>query len=110
METTVVRSIVYILLFLFFLVGCEKKAEPYNFSDKEIKIILADIHTSEAALQSVFGKRKDSLRQVYMDDIYLIHHTDSMKIVQLLNKLREDPEKLEIIYQQLLDEMSSIPD
>jgi len=45
-----------------------------------------------------------------MNDIYVIHHTDSMKIVRLLNKLREDPEKLELIYQQLLEEMSSIPD
>ena len=110
METTVVRSLVFIVLLMVFLFGCEKKAEPYDFSDKEIKIILSDIHTSEAALQSVFGKRKDSLRQVYMNDIYVIHHTDSMKIVRLLNKLREDPEKLEIIYQQLLEEMSSIPD
>jgi len=105
-----VKSLVLFVLTIVLLIGCEKKAEPYDFSDKEIKTILADIHTSEAALQSVFGIRKDSLRQVYMNDIYVIHHTDSMKIVQLLNKLREDPEKLEIIYQQLLEEMSSIPD
>jgi hypothetical protein len=110
MEATMVKSLVLFVLTIVLLIGCEKKAEPYDFSDKEIKTILADIHTSEAALQSVFGIRKDSLRQVYMNDIYVIHHTDSMKIVQLLNKLREDPEKLEIIYQQLLEEMSSIPD
>ena len=110
MEATVVRSLVFTVLFMTFLYSCEKKTEPYDFSDKEIKIILSDIHTSEAALQSVFGKRKDSLREVYMNDIYIIHHTDSMKIVKLLNKLREDPEKLELIYQQLLEEMSSIPD
>ena len=110
METTVVKTIFLFVLFIVLLIGCEKKAKPYDFSDKEIKTILADIHTSEAALQSVFGKRKDSLRQVYMNDIYKIHHTDSLTIVRLLNKLREDPEKIEIIYQQLLEEMSSIPD
>jgi hypothetical protein len=110
MEATVVRSIFFIVLFLVFLFACDKKTEPYDFSDKEIKTILADIHTSEAALQSVFGKRKDSLRQVYMNDIYKIHRTDSLKIVRLLNKLREDPEKIEILYQQLLEEMSAIPD
>ena len=105
-----VKSLVLFVLTIVLLIGCEKKAEPYDFSDKEIKTILADIHTSEAALQSVFGKRKDSLRQVYMNDIYKIHHTDSLKIVSLLNKLREDPEKIEMVYQQLLEEMSSIPD
>ncbi len=105
-----VKSLVLFVLTIVLLIGCEKKAEPYDFSDKEIKTILADIHTSEAALQSVFGKRKDSLRQVYMNDIYKIHHTDSLKIVRLLNKLREDPEKIEMVYQQLLEEMSSIPD
>ncbi len=110
MEATMVKSIIFIVLSIVLLNRCEKKAEPYDFSDKEIKIILADIHTSEAALQSVFGKRKDSLRQVYMNDIYKIHHTDSLKMVRLLNKLREDPEKIEIVYQQLLEEMSSIPD
>jgi hypothetical protein len=110
MEATMVKSLVLFVLTIVLLIGCEKKAEPYDFSDKEIKTILADIHTSEAALQSVFGKRKDSLRQVYMNDIYKIHHTDSLKIVRLLNKLREDPEKIEMVYQQLLEEMSSIPD
>ena len=110
METTMVKSFVLFVLSIVLLNGCEEKAEPYDFSEKEIKTILADIHTSEAALQSVFGKRKDSLRQVYMNDIYKIHHTDSLKLVRLLNKLREDPEKIEIIYQQLLEEMSSIPD
>jgi len=110
METTMVKSLVLFVMSVVLLNGCEKKAEPYDFSDKEIKTILADIHTSEAALQSVFGKRKDSLRQVYMNDIYKIHHTDSLKIVRLLNKLREDPEKIEFVYQQLLEEMSSIPD
>jgi hypothetical protein len=110
MEATMVKSLVLFVLTIVLLIGCEKKAAPYDFSDKEIKTILADIHTSEAALQSVFGKRKDSLRQVYMNDIYKIHHTDSLKIVRLLNKLREDPEKIEMVYQQLLEEMSSIPD
>jgi hypothetical protein len=110
MEATMVKSLVLFVLTIVLLIGCEKKAEPYDFSDKEIKTILADIHTSEAALQSVFGKRKDSLRQVYMNDIYKIHQTDSLKIVRLLNKLREDPEKIEMVYQQLLEEMSSIPD
>jgi len=105
-----VKSLVLFVLSIVLLNGCEEKVEPYDFSDKEIKTILADIHTSEAALQSVFGKRKDSLRQVYMNDIYKIHHTDSLKIVRLLNKLREDPEKIEMVYQQLLEEMSSIPD
>ena len=110
MEATMVKSLVLFVLSIVLLNGCEEKVEPYDFSDKEIKTILADIHTSEAALQSVFGKRKDSLRQVYMNDIYKIHHTDSLKIVRLLNKLREDPDKIEIVYQQLLEEMSSIPD
>ncbi|MFN9690164.1 MAG: DUF4296 domain-containing protein [Bacteroidota bacterium] len=110
METTMVKSFVLFVLSIVLLNGCEEKVEPYDFSEKEIKTILADIHTSEAALQSVFGSRKDSLRQVYMNDIYKIHHTDSLKLVRLLNKLREDPEKIEIIYQQLLEEMSSIPD
>ena len=105
-----VKSLVLFVLSIVLLNGCEEKVEPYDFSEKEIKTILADIHTSEAALQSVFGSRKDSLRQVYMNDIYKIHHTDSLKLVRLLNKLREDPEKIEIIYQQLLEEMSSIPD
>lgn len=110
MEARVVKLLVLFVLTTILLNGCEEKAEPYDFSDKEIKTILADIHTSEAALQSVFGKRKDSLRQVYMNDIYKIHRTDSLKIVRLLNKLREDPEKIETVYQQLLEEMSSVPD
>jgi hypothetical protein len=69
-----------------------------------------DIHTSEAALQSVYGGRKDSLRLVYMQYIYRIHHLDSLTVNRLLNKLREDPEKIEAIYQKMLDDMVAIPD
>lgn len=110
MEATKVKLLVLSILSIVLVIGCEKKVEPYDYSDDKIKIILSDIHISEAALQSVFGKRKDSLRQVYMNDIYKIHQSDSLKIVRLLTKLREDPEKIELVYQQMLEEMSSIPD
>jgi hypothetical protein len=45
-----------------------------------------------------------------MSNIYKIHRTDSVFVQRLLIKLREDPEKIEVIYQQMLDEMSAIPD
>jgi len=55
MEATMVKSLVLFVLSIVLINGCEEKAEPYDFSDKEIKTIFADIHTFEAALQSVFG-------------------------------------------------------
>lgn len=110
METSMVKMTGLCLLMILLFTQCSEDKKEYPLPDNEIKSLLMDIHTSEAALQSVFGRRKDSLRQVYMHTIYKIHRTDSLLVYNLLNKLREDPEKIEVIYQQLLEEMAAIPD
>lgn len=110
METFRLKLLVFCLLVMFFFTYCKEDKGKYPLTDKEIKALLMDIHTSEAALQSVFGRRKDSLRSVYMKNIYQIHRTDSLSVQTLLKKLREDPEKIETIYQQLLDDMVTVPD
>jgi hypothetical protein len=110
METSKVKITGFSLWIILLFTACKAENKEYALTDKEIKTLLMDIHISEAALQSVFGRRKDSLREVYMSNIYKIHRTDSVFVQRLLIKLREDPEKIEVIYQQMLDEMSAIPD
>lgn len=110
MVTIPLKMSEFLVLILLLFNACGREKEEYPISDAEIKNLLMDIHTSEAALQSVFGRRKDSLREVYMDYIYKIHRMDSLEVQDILGKLREDPEKIEGIYMQMLEEMTAIPD
>jgi len=110
METSKVKITGFGLLLILLFTQCKSEKKEYALTDNQIKTLLMDIHTSEAALQSVFGRRKDSLRIVYMKHIYKINRTDSIFVQFFLLKLREDPEKMEVIYQQMLEEMSAIPD
>lgn len=105
----IIRGLLAMLPALF-LTGCGPKEAAFPISDTELKALLRDIHTSEAALQSVFSKRKDSLRTVYMNQIYRIHRTDSASVSAILFRLREDPVRLDRIYREMLDEMADIPD
>jgi len=110
MESSMVKILIGGLFMFFLFTQCKEEKREYALSDEKMQALLLDIHTSEAALQSVFGRRKDSLRLVYMQYIYKIHEMDSLSVNRLLNKLREDPEKIEVIYQQMLDKMVSVPD
>ena len=98
-------------IFIFALLGlfaCEKKPSPLAISEPELIPILADVHIAEAALQHLRGELKDSMANVYYEQLYEIHEISEEDFGQTMEALREDPIRLERIYTQVIELISEL--
>lgn len=90
------------------LVSC--KPRPMRLPVEEDKLIrmLADVHVAEAALQGLLGHTKDSMANVYYDQICSIHGVDRPLFDSALQILQEEPERMEQIYAEVMKEMERL--
>jgi preprotein translocase subunit Sec63 len=64
-----------ILLFIAFslIFSCKEKEETPSISDEQIAKILMDMSFAEAATHTLTGNEKDSLVQIYYNQVFLIN-------------------------------------
>lgn len=96
------------LICLLFLLNCQSAEEPLPLSNEKLVRILADIHLAEAALQGLVGTTKDSFAQIYYNQVYTIHDTDSQLVNESLRILQRDPIRLEKVYEAVLDTLKKL--
>lgn len=77
-------------------------------AEEKLINILADIHITEAAVQSLRGGTKDSMSQTYYQQIYTIHQTDSVEVQQTLDAMREKPEEMKILYDKVMERVEKL--
>lgn len=99
------RQIIFILVAIFIAVGCEEAPTPLPLSEEELIPVLIDIHVAEAALQNLRGETKDSMANVYYDQICTIHRVDRALLDSTLNMLRNRPEQMQEIYVKAMEEI-----
>ena len=75
------------LVLLFFLSACVKESPRIPVSLEKAAEIIIDVHGSEAALQNVYGSRKDSLAGIYYQQLYTVHDIDSTTFQEMMNIL-----------------------
>lgn len=92
------KKYIGIIAFLFMLTACNKEKVILSLPIKEVAELMIDVHSAEAALQSVFGSRKDSLAGVYYEQIYKIHAIDSTQFQELMQSLRDNPALMKEVY------------
>jgi len=102
------------VLFFFVTCGlcflaCKKEVEPLPVSLEKAAQIIIDTHTAEAALQSAYGTKKDSLAVVYYAQIYEVHGIDSTTFKALMQILRNDPDRLSEVYRAAFQEFEERP-
>jgi len=96
-----------VLLCLFLpLFACNVGQKRLPISDKKLIQILTDVHYAEAALQDVYGIQKDSLKKVYYQEIYQLYETSEEELTKTMDILRQDPERLDKIYQFIVDNLN----
>lgn len=87
-----------------FLLGCQQeKVAPLPFEDEKIISILMDVHLAEASLQSLGKVMKDSMTDVYYNQIYTIHKISKADFEKMIDLLRNSPEDLNRIYGKLME-------
>lgn len=93
-------------LFLFLLLtNCGNKKVALPLPLEEVADIIIDVHSAEAALQSVYGRRKDSLAQVYYHQIYEIYEIDSLEFKALMLTLRNHPDLMQSVYKRAMEKV-----
>lgn len=94
--TSALRFLLIASLMALFFSDCKKKAaadaNPINCDTRWVKIF-ADIHLTEAALESEKNNVRDSMSQVYTQQIFYKNNTTRAQFDSVYKKLVAEPEK-----------------
>ncbi len=98
----------YSLCCLLFFLTCQKTVSKYELPEEILTKVLADIHISEAAIQHLSLELKDSMAQVYYEQIIEIHGVDQALFEKDFQQLKQDPEKLAKVYDKVIKQLNEI--
>lgn len=93
--------------FLFAFLSCQERPVELLIAEDKLVNVLADTHMAEAAIQNLIKSDKDSVGEVYYQQIYEIHGIAEADFEQTMTILREDPIRMEKIYNQVLEKLST---
>ena len=82
------------LMLCFLLSGClSKHSETLPISDEKLEAILIDVHVAESAMSTLQnGVKKDSLANLYYEQIAEIHKIDRETMDTCMAILQRNPE------------------
>ena len=92
---------------IILIVSCNTTPTP-SIKEQDLIPVLVDIHIAEAAMQSITHKHlKDSIGDIYYNQIFEIHGVEKADFDQTMAILREDPYQLKSIYKTVLDTINA---
>jgi hypothetical protein len=91
---------------LLLALSCKKEKSSLPISEEELVTVMADVHLAEAALQDQYGMKKDSLARLYYRQIYRLHGITEEDFQKTMKRLRNDPGRVEQLYERVLEELS----
>lgn len=94
-------------VFLFLFNACiSKRTESLPLSDEEVEKLLLDVHVAEVAMSQLpNGPKKDSLAELYYNQIAEIHQIDRDVLDSCLVILQRNPEMASEIYGKISEEV-----
>jgi hypothetical protein len=93
-----------LLISLIFLLGCKSETIELPIPEEELLPILIDVHLAEAALQNLRGDTKDSMANLYYEQICTIHQVNRKMLDSSITFLRSEPIILEKLYTKAMEE------
>ncbi len=101
------KQVLGLLSFLVLLNACiSKQTEPLPISQSEVEKLLLDVHVAESAMgQLQNGHRKDSLAELYYNQIAEIHDIDRETLDSCLVILQRNPEMASEIYSNISENL-----
>lgn len=83
---------------LFF--ACEKKTEQPSLPDEKISRIMADLFIADAATTGLSGYPKDSLMQIYFNQVLEMHGVSKEEYEKNLRLIANDLPRMETVIKQ----------
>lgn len=98
-----------VLLFCFILTGsCSTPEDETQIPDEELVVLLVDLHIAEAATSHLPTDIKDSVTNIYYEQIYRKHEVDSLMFKAQMDKLKKEPGDLKKIYEKVVSELEKV--
>ena len=88
--------------------ACQEKTQSLPLDEAQLVEVLADVHIAEAAGQQLRGATKDSVMQVYYAQICSIHQVDQDAFSRSMEQLRNEPERLQDIYDRVTEAIERV--
>ncbi len=85
------------LLSVLLLFSCAEKTEQPTMPDEKISRVMADLFTAEAATNGLSGAAKDSMNQVYFDQVLKMHNTTKEEYEKNLRLITNDLPRMEAV-------------
>ena len=95
-------NVTLLLAFLLIAFSCTKKEELLTMEEERLIPLLLDAHIVEGALQPLYEAHKDSMMNVYYNQLFTIHQVDSSEFFHNLRVLRKNPDLGKKIYDKVM--------
>lgn len=86
--------------------SCKEKEIPIPLSEEKMIEVLIDIHMAEAMLDKLPITDQDTVGHVYYRMIFREHEVSQEDFDRSMAVLREDPVRLNVIYEQILEQLN----
>ena len=92
------------LCLLLLATACEDEW-VWPMEEEALVGLLVDMHLAEAAANNLHGSQKDSIIQLYYNQVFRIHGIDSTTFNTVYDKLEAQPELFEHVYETVVEEI-----
>lgn len=89
-------------------VACKSDQSTYSLPTDKITDIIVDLHIAEEMVNKFKIADRDSVRNLYLQDIAQIHKTDTASITRNIHQLQQDPDNLLIIYEDVYKKLKNM--
>lgn len=96
-----------LFLFVFILlISCQQKEQPLTVEEAAWINILVDIHLAEASIQNAVPNQKDSISDLYYEQVFKIHKIEKKDFMDNLLIMEKNPKMINEIYSKVMEELS----
>lgn len=107
LPNTMNKYIIFLLLSMVFTIfACQKNTEM-SLSRAKMANILLDAHIAESASVYLSEKQKDSISQIYYQQIYQIHDVSAEDFKRNMDILSKNPAEMQKVYSIIKDSIAS---
>lgn len=94
------RTVAFVII-LAMLSSCTLNSGKPKLTEEKLKAVFLDFHTAEHMINRAPSDLKDSLRQVYREQIFEIHQVDRADFQHDLDYFEKHPNKFADFYERL---------
>lgn len=100
----------YVAFVVIFACSCQKKdvRQPLTYDVKKVQDVMIDLYIAEQALTKLEESNKDSLRDVYTDQIESIHEVDISLLEKDIDAIKMNPKWYVEVHKSVKDSITTL--